>query len=432
MIHKVISFLVLFSLLFGPRMKILDVMQASNILLFMVAIFYIFIVKKKIERPIFVYVVLCLLASLYSFLIVGIYGFADNTVFKLLSFLFFHLGSAYIIVSLYRYSYPTDYQNKICLHIFVSGIINGFFVIAVFASGSLRNAALSLLDYSQNQLMWSEMGRRSFDLNMGGGAGASVVFSFVFMIGVALLNKQDKLFLLKISGLVILFIATLLTGRTGLIFIMVYIPMYVILSRFTNGKNSIHKTYNLSFFKTVKLSYFLLFLFGVMALFWTFVASDDIKDRYINNIQPWAFEFYYSYIESGTISTGSTNVIVNEMYFIPDSGMHLFFGDSNMGRTQNLEYVPSDVGYIRFIFGIGILGLILVFLPLLFLGLYSYNNQKLGVAPSLLLFMIIGVFISNFKELDYMSRGSGLIILLLFITTVFESKSSYQTESGGA
>lgn len=416
-ISKVMGFLLIFLMIFGPRLKIIDIMHATNIALFLVFLFFIIFVKKKIDKSILIFFTLSIAAFLYAFFIAGINGFKDITIFKLLSFLFLYSSSAYLVVLFYKNIYQNEFYYKIRSHIFISGVLNGLFVICVFVFSGFSKFFISILDYSDKQLAWTEVGRRSFDLNMGGGAGASVVFSFIFLIGLTLF-RNNRNYIFKILGLAIIFSATLLTGRTGLVFIIIYIPICILLINAMLNKSIL----KINIFKTVKLVIVIISMLIAITLFASFGVSEELKNKYYTNIQPWAFEFYYSFKEGGSFSTESTDMIVNTMYFLPENITHLAFGDSNMGRTDQLEYIPSDVGYIRFIFGFGVFGMILILLPLFYMGIFSYKNKEFGITPLILLFIIIGVFISNFKELDYMERGSGAIILLLFVTTIFQKK----------
>jgi hypothetical protein len=416
-ISKVMGFLLIFLMIFGPRLKIIDIMHATNIALFFVFLFFIIFVKKKIDKSILIFFTLSIAAFLYAFFIAGINGLKDIMIFKLLSFLFLYSSSAYLVVLFYKYIYKNEFHYKIRSHIFISGVLNGLFVICVFVFSGFSKFFISILDYSDKQLAWTEVGRRSFDLNMGGGAGASVVFSFIFLIGLTLF-RNNRNYIFKILGLAILFSATLLTGRTGLVFIIIYIPICILLINAMLNKSFL----KINIFKTVKLVIVIISMLIAITLFVSFGVSEELKNKYYTNIQPWAFEFYYSFKEGGSFSTDSTDMIVNTMYFLPENITHLAFGDSNMGRTDQLEYIRSDVGYIRFIFGFGVFGMILILLPLFYMGIFSYKNKEIGITPLILLFIIIGVFISNFKELDYMERGSGAIILLLFVTTIFQKK----------
>src|SRR5690606_21460770 len=91
-----------------------------------------------------------------------------------------------------------------------------------------------------------------------------------------------------------------------------------------------------------------------------------------------AFELYINYIETGEIGTSSSNK-VQDMYFLPQDNRHLYFGDGNFGRDDNLPYVDSDIGYIRTIYGVGIIGTIVMFMPLfyvLFLALKNYKHNR--------------------------------------------------------
>ncbi|WP_143595728.1 hypothetical protein [Tamilnaduibacter salinus] len=54
---------------------------------------------------------------------------------------------------------------------------------------------------------------------------------------------------------------------------------------------------------------------------------------------------------------------LKNMYFLPLHGQELVLGTGDLGRNQELGYLPSDVGYVRSLHGFGLIGSALMYLP---------------------------------------------------------------------
>jgi len=73
----------------------------------------------------------------------------------------------------------------------------------------------------------------------------------------------------------------------------------------------------------------------------------------------WAFELFDNISESGTIQTSSTNHLFEMWNVTVNSFKTLLIGDNLMNDSSGGYYMHTDVGYLRIIFSMGIIGLCL-------------------------------------------------------------------------
>ena len=91
----------------------------------------------------------------------------------------------------------------------------------------------------------------------------------------------------------------------------------------------------------------------------------------------FAFEGFFSLIETGHWETGSNNVL-KDMYIWPDNAQTWIFGDgyfnnprndpNYLGEVTHGYYMHTDVGYLRFIYFFGLIGLTIFSLFIIYAG----------------------------------------------------------------
>ncbi|PMM08649.1 hypothetical protein BCT63_03685 [Vibrio kanaloae] len=136
------------------------------------------------------------------------------------------------------------------------------------------------------------------------------------------------------------------------------------------------------------------------------------------------FELFLSYFTTGEATTTSTNDL-GTMFFFPQDEMHLLFGDGNFGRYNENRIIESDVGYVRFIFGSGILGTLLVYGTIMAISTILFSRTESYYGRFVVLFVSSSLFIMNVKVLHYF--GSALVIKLFFLIFFF-----YMTRKSGS
>ncbi|MCT1578435.1 hypothetical protein, partial [Oceanobacillus kimchii] len=330
-----------------------------------------------------------------------------------------YLYSAYFIVCIYKYIYKGNSDVNLNYHIFIIGVINAGFSILVFLSDGFREQMLQILNYTNEDRRI--VGDRSFDMSMGGNAIGSIVFSIIFIQGLYLKKKKDSIIINV--GLMLIFIATLFTARTGLMIIILSIIIYWV-SFILSGK----KLFSINVKKFI-ITILTLIIVVIFIFLFNSQASESTSQQLEQELIPWAFELYYSYMENGELNTNSTDIIFNRMYFLPETTKDLIFGTSNMGRSTNLSYIPSDVGYVRLIFAVGIIGLVLIILPYIYMFYIGITDRHKNISSRMLIITLLVVFISNFKELVFLPRGGASILFIFFIASFLINQDKVQKQS---
>ena len=137
--------------------------------------------------------------------------------------------------------------------------------------------------------------------------------------------------------IVLCFSGIVLSGRTGFIGFFVGIGLYIILLEnkvFLFLKNS------------WKYALGLVIVFGV----YTFGTSLEQRENIEEEVLPFAFEAYYSYIETGEFTTTSTEALQEKHYFRLDDETYLKGHGAHSRDT--MRYPSTDSGYLNsLIFG---------------------------------------------------------------------------------
>jgi hypothetical protein len=190
-------------------------------------------------------------------------------------------------------------------------------------------------------------------------------------------------------GQVIIFISILLIGRTGLIVILLFVLALI----FYRINNIIQNS------RASRKSIKLIFAFIIFAIIGLMTVNFS---KYKKNID-FAFELVISLTEKKTLDRSTSEVLKNH-FFLPQKPANLLLGTGNFGRSPRLPYVRSDVGYVLFINGAGIIGMLIGY-SFFFPGLY-YSYKYRWLKPYLSWFITVYLFamiILNLKDYYFIS-----------------------------
>ncbi|MBA6326405.1 hypothetical protein H4J46_00270 [Colwellia sp. MB02u-6] len=290
-------------------------------------------------------------------------------------------------------------------------------------SSGFKSIASVLLTQNSKMVMLASESIRSFDLVMGGGAVASVVFSVFFMFSLSsFLIDRNKLSLIS---MVFAFLAILFTGRTGLYLTFAFIvPVLLSFNYLSFNRFMVGKVLN-----NVIVGVFVFMVpLGIFA-FLTNVLTPEIYNLLIDNNFSWAFEPIINYINTGGFSSLSSNRLM-EMYSndqLSFGSLFSLLGTSMSGRDLN-NILRTDIGYLRALYTSGFIGLIAIFGKYIYLLIIAFNKInkrkfKRAEIPFLIgiIYYLIIIFIVNFKEYHMVIR-SGLPLLMIFMLTLFNLK----------
>jgi hypothetical protein len=198
----------------------------------------------------------------------------------------------------------------------------------------------------------------------------------------------------------------LISGRTG--FLGILFSFVLLLYNAFSGKYG-QITINKKLMKVFRTS---LILFIILALYYFFILDKTVRQYIEDSIVPYAFEMFLNLVNSGSVTTKSTEAL-SRMYF-PIHLTTFLFGD---GWYKNPVgpgyYMATDAGYMRQILFYGIFGsfLLYLFYVVLFLKIrWSKISMNLKI---IFYFLIIYMFIVQYKG-DIM-MGSPFCIKFIII-----------------
>ncbi len=224
--------------------------------------------------------------------------------------------------------------------------------------------------------------------------------------------------------------------RDGLIPWYLFAYMYItvignMIARTTTVGALIALAYILVFtFASTKVSYSKIKIMGWLIAVLTFIVVIstwlyNTNDIFHENLR-FAFEGFFSLVETGRWQVGSNDVLM-DMYVFPDNAKTWIIGDGYfnnpdydpnfLGEITEGYYMNTDVGYLRFIFYFGVIGLVIFSIMIWYAGKMcrmKYPNDKLLFFIFTMLnfiiwlkvatdcFFILGVFIAMAYVRDFM------------------------------
>lgn len=372
--------IILFFYIYAPPLKGLPYNPAKFMLLLIVAeamyknLFYF---KKIVIPQIVIYIILIFYT--YSILIVnGTFGVdlqqgpVQQIITHLLEIIPFSVLFANVLIDR---GYKIDDFIKLLISIFA---VQGFIVFLEFVSYDFRKFFQGLMGVSKvaksGQFQWFR--GLGFALTRNFDYALLQSFGLFLLISKYLKSKINFIDYLAIS---LIFFSVIVSGRTGLVGIA-----FAILVFFT-------KIYKFDTFiysmKRVIVAVSLIFV-GYAAIG---VLSPSVRNSIDNTLLPWAFEFYYNYLETGELTTASSDQL-QESHYYDLSDKTLFQGDGMYYSGHALFYGLTDAGYMRLAmyFGItGILIFVILYVRLAVLSFSRLSKYDNFIVPSFVVLMLV-------------------------------------------
>lgn len=374
--------------------------------------------KKKISllkikiSPLFLIAILIL----YSIILVFYKNTNDySLIYSLFLFVFNHFLGSYllIIVIKNKKKLTRKYLYELLIKIIV---IQSFIIIFMMFFDYFYEIIASISPLAtRNSIYMRYDGARGYGLASSITYDLSVVQSFG-LIFIAYLypyeNNLKKKYIYSFYYIVIL-ISILVTGRTGLIGLVISIIIH-----FSNIKITLN---NIIVFSSVfAFSFMLIMLF-----------SDNVfLENLVSSIKNYVFEFLVNYQKNGSfsISTGD-NLMAMYDYFINNTSLStLIFGDARYLGEGLLYYRNVDIGFFRQIYYFGLIGIGILLAIYNQTLQYAYKNSSLDKREKhLILFIYIYILISNIKG-DIL-LGGGMIICIWLLIVLLPAKGGRYEKS---
>ena len=410
------TFFLLFFIIYGPNftyslLKLNTTLYLCGIGFF---IFLLIFIRIGIDRKFQFYMILTFILLIY--ILFFVYFFAQFQDWMLLNyhFLFYFsfissIGWAYII----KY-YLKINEQKFLYFIFLSTFINSCILYLLYFIPPLRDLTNSFITgyekfvdiYGRNRLIC---------INKTAGASSSVLILMGLFSGFFIRKSIIGIKKYWCMSLLIL-ISLLFVGRTGFFLFIVILPIsylleYIILNDKKKLKNLI--------FMLVILVFVIFILISLIMANSDYMLTNKIFKRYVVTIR---------YImERGLLNEPTVNKLLDKHYHLPDeSNTILLFGTGSFGRNKELGFdIGSDVGYIKTIYSIGIIGSFIVYFFYFCVFIFSFINfiKNKSILLCYITTIILILFISEFKESMFGKVHHSIILFIaLFVSILNTSK----------
>lgn len=415
-----------FVLIFGPVLDI-GIGQLGDTLSLLCAILIAgFVVARKSASEIYVSRPVVTLSAVLVFVI--IYGIITSLLFssttsglqvslRPLRALIMFFG-IYVFMSIYARRHGPEFPERLIADVYRAIWIHAAIMVSQFIWPSLRDLIYPYT-FADQALEYNQTFRMA-GLTNGGGAQISVfesmgilLFPFVEARKTSLPQKLINLF-----GLVLISFSIVLSGRSGFLVAVLFGPIAVILA-----------LRSLEHASPMRVG----MKFLLIALAFALISIALANPSYVSELIPAEGEKGFltasyrslEFLEDSASGQLGQNQSLDELWeylFLPESTLVLLFGDPTLYEKSYLmqaRAVNSDVGYVIFLFGYGLVGSLLqyLFYVLSFLHAFRLRRQHRRLASIAMLFLAV-ILLFHAKEVFVFTR-IGLSLTSFFMIALF-------------
>lgn len=339
-------------------------------------------ILKYVNKPLILFSLLSfvtLCSSLYNQQpVVGVFSF------MLFSFAGNFLACLFIVKLIDFKKYEIYYLVTLIIYaIFLHNLI----VFIIYLNPNFKFFIFSVIQNSYNiitdiDIYHSIFNRRLIGLGAGSLFGGGVISSIGLLLCsyTILVNSRLKSNILFILIYVFIFFTGLFISRTTLVGLFLSIIYVIIVQRKFKPMQMIKILFIVTFTCIIAFHFFL--------------------KTYNEDMLKWAFEFYFRYLNTGIFSTSSSDQLFDMIVF-PSNFKTYLLGDSLYSLSDGSYYKNIDMGYLRMLYAIGLIGMLI----LVYIHYYLIN--------------IIIEFNSKFKNVLY---NKTLFIMLFFVFLITNIK----------
>ena len=328
-----------------------------------------------------------LFSQLLFFVIMSLYNGYLETFFLKEIFIF-----PFVFISgqfLYERIIKLNYSNYDIVKFIMIALIINFLIIIVFSVFRELNTYLhSFINITAKQFKYIYINPwiRHSGISVSGFSNLSFKAATLYCIVFSYFVKERKISYNFIFLSVVLIIANIFVARTGLFMIALLFLIYII-------------------FK-FKHSFKFIVFFGLLFIFSFPFLFNFEEDLVLLDSLNRTFDILFL---DNLMNDETIKILANEAE--SNRVQNIFLGDGDFGRTRGLI---SDIGYISFLKGGGILGLIVLtvqyWIPLLIFSKKNKNWQFLA-----LILVLFSSILFNFKDLAFLSHGYIQAYILVII-----------------
>ncbi|PKL49121.1 MAG: hypothetical protein CVV42_07235 [Candidatus Riflebacteria bacterium HGW-Riflebacteria-2] len=390
-----------FLFIFGWKVTpIADIILFTSVLL----IVYSFLRGYAYADRVSIQIIICLgLLSIYSMVIVIAHGvfevqIALRSIRALINFL-----AAMSLAGIYYDRFGKSYFARIIRDIYLALVAHACIMLAMFYSTPFRELiyqVTSAHDYVNIASPFLD-GLRICGITYGLSQTSVLQMLGLLMLPVVARGCQSFAGLLTaIMGAPLLVLSILISGRSGLMMGLFFIPVYLLglllLKASTQSPAKI----------AGNLLANMLGLFFIGLLVWS--SIDFLPEKFSVYSLNHAQEIFLAMRLSGT-----TVDTLSGMFFLPDSWLELVFGSSNL-NNGGFEMVFSDVGWVKTIFAVGLVGSILMIIPYILALKQAWRCRFFSQETAVMSFLVfLSALLLHGKEMALLTRNQWSVQALL-------------------
>lgn len=190
-------------------------------------------------------------------------------------------------------------------------------------------------------------------------------------------------------------------------------------------------------FKTIRYKIFINFMkkaVVVLAMIYGLYNASayvipEIYNSVNDNLLPWAFEFYYNYLETGEFSTDSSDQL-NESHYYALSDKTIVYGEGKYVREDGFYYGLTDAGYMRQTMYFGVLGILMFFIIYLRIAYIHFTRLSVNynfIIPSFSILLFIAHYKGDVFTNSLILNRTFYIIGIGFILYMLKAETEKQT-----
>lgn len=401
MIQSALLFLTTFLFIFGWKINALaDLILLTSLALIVYSIFrgYIYADRTSLK------IVVCLgLLSVYSLVTVLVNGLFDVQVaMRSLRALINFLG-ALSLTGIYYERHRQQFFKILLWDLYFSLVIHAGIMLAMYLHGGVREFVYELTSAGDYVNLSSPFldGLRICGLTYG--LSQTSVLQMLGLLILPVLAKGCHRFtgsLMALLGAPLLIFSILISGRSGLMMGLFFLPIYFLSLIFSAWQGfSLSKIMARTLFNAAGLILICLMVWLSMSL---------LPDKFTSYSLTQAQEIFQAFQLSGPTVNNMSG-----MFFLPETWFEVFFGSSNLNHG-GMEIVQSDVGWVKNIFAVGLVGSLLTLIPYLLSLKQSWRCRALDFELAIMSFLIFSsALILHGKEMALLTRNQWSVHALL-------------------
>lgn len=391
------------------------ILITSLLFIFIEFVVFQFKVRKQTFKLLLYIVIPLILTGAISLVFASFYQYNDTSFFERNIRAAINFLGAYSLLKLYYRIYGKKYVSRIINNVFVSIALHSILMIVMYFDATIRLYIYDLIDVFSiaNRNAPIILGLRITGVTYGLSSTSVLQMTGLILLPLYLVingNSFSKRLFAYMASIAI-FVSIILAGNAGVLIGLFLVPISIII---------VFKTHK---YKFVKKDLSIILLGLIVVIYFTY---DNFLSKYNLSKLDEVFDFLITFGDTDTTEKLSNSIN------IPNNILVFFFGTGSLLRG-NFGDVPSDIGYIRFLFSSGIVFSFINYLPIIFMVVHTLKNKTLKNSIKVtILCLVFSSVIFHFKEIGIYTRNIWSIQSLLFCILILNNgvENDYETQYG--